>query len=481
MEVWVYLMAITWLIKYARARVALSEPFRCARIAHLFFLSWLGFGLLQMIPLPVAIVEVISPNTVLMYQQARQVAQQNQQDLPPNPAFRPLPSFPDKYKAANKKSNNVGQLISEAEKGSHALIETGLKDKKYTAGIRLTLDLFASINTWLKSLAYVLLFALTLLLVNSRQRLRMLLYSLVFSGLLQAIYGSLSLALEGGGVTKGTFINRNHYAAYLVLCLSVGIGLLIAAMGRSRALTSSWRGKVQYAGQLLLSIRAPLRIFLAIMVIALVMTHSRMGNTSFFVAMLIAGGLFLGLSKELPRSVFLLIISLIVVDVLIIGSWVGLDKVRDRIFETSLATDRRDEVSIHSLQMWQDYPLFGVGAGSWYSVFPGYRKGDASPGFYEHTHNDYLEFLTEYGLVGIFLLASIVLLALVNAMLALKKRQSQLAKGAAFSALMAIFAMLIHATVEFNLQMPAYAATFMVLLAIPWISRYNRFVRGGEH
>ena len=39
---------------------------------------------------------------------------------------------------------------------------------------------------------------------------------------------------------------------------------------------------------------------------------------------------------------------------------------------------------------------------------------------------------------------------------------------------MAITAMLIHATVEFNLQIPAYAATFMVILATAWLSRYLR-------
>jgi hypothetical protein len=32
--------------------------------------------------------------------------------------------------------------------------------------------------------------------------------------------------------------------------------------------------------------------------------------------------------------------------------------------------------------------------------------------------------------------------------------------------------MLIHATVEFNLQIPAYAATFLVILTIPWHARY---------
>jgi hypothetical protein len=38
---------------------------------------------------------------------------------------------------------------------------------------------------------------------------------------------------------------------------------------------------------------------------------------------------------------------------------------------------------------------------------------------------------------------------------------------------MSIIAMLIHATVDFNLQMPANALTFMVILAFTWISVFK--------
>ncbi|MCV6627525.1 MAG: hypothetical protein OIF38_15615 [Cellvibrionaceae bacterium] len=40
-------------------------------------------------------------------------------------------------------------------------------------------------------------------------------------------------------------------------------------------------------------------------------------------------------------------------------------------------------------------------------------------------------------------------------------------------------ALAIHATVDFNLQMPAYAATFMLVLALGFISFYLPRRRGG--
>ena len=493
MEVWVYLMAAVWLFKYARGRVVLSEPFRKARPALILFTLWLGYGILQMIPLPATVVAAVSPHTAALHQQAQLGPRLEHQALVPNPVARPLPSFPDISAGGDRQaagtevqSADIGQAdrvpdldSSAAADPAPALADTnGISPDALPAvmasthSTRLSLDLSASITAWLKSLAYVLLFVLTLLLVDSWQRLKTLAYVLVLSGLGQAVYGSLSLAIEGGGVATGSFINRNHYAAYLVLCLSVGIGLLIASMGQGAG-AGSWRQRLRHIGQLILSAKAPLRIFLAIMVIALVLTHSRMGNTAFFASMLITATLALFLFKDMPRPVVFLIASLIVIDIFIIGSWVGLEKVRDRIAETTLAGESRDEFGIHSFRMWQDYPLFGAGAGSYYSVYPRYRVGDTSSGFLvDHAHNDYLELLSEYGILGILLPAGTVILALGNAILAQRKRRNQLARGIGFAATMAITAMLIHATVEFNLQIPAYAATFMVILAMAWLSRY---------
>ena len=43
-------------------------------------------------------------------------------------------------------------------------------------------------------------------------------------------------------------------------------------------------------------------------------------------------------------------------------------------------------------------------------------------------------------------------------------------RGISFGAIMGIMALLIHSTVDFNLQIPANAFAFMVLLAYGWIA-----------
>ena len=48
-----------------------------------------------------------------------------------------------------------------------------------------------------------------------------------------------------------------------------------------------------------------------------------------------------------------------------------------------------------------------------------------------------------------------------------------LMRGMAFACVMGVTAILIHSWVDFNLQIPANAVLFMVLLALGWISLYH--------
>ena len=51
-------------------------------------------------------------------------------------------------------------------------------------------------------------------------------------------------------------------------------------------------------------------------------------------------------------------------------------------------------------------------------------------------------------------------------------RRDPLLQGMGFAATMAIVALLIHSASDFNLQIPANAAMFVVMLALGWVCRY---------
>jgi O-antigen ligase len=224
-----------------------------------------------------------------------------------------------------------------------------------------------------------------------------------------------------------------------------------------------------------------LRLMLCVLVIALVSTRSRMGNTAFFSSMVIAGLIGLALSRHATRGTVALLVSLIAIDLFIVGSWFGVEKLAQRLEQTTLerriephgeeSVEQRSEAARYGLNIVGDYPAFGTGPGSWYAAFPRYRGADLQP-FFDEAHNDYVQFLAENGLVGFGLLSAIALWSIGVALKAQYQRRDPLMRGLAFASIMGITAILIHASVDFNLQIPSNAIMFIVLFAFGWIALY---------
>ncbi len=351
------------------------------------------------------------------------------------------------------------------------------------AVVRRSADVQASADALLQSLGLVFLAALTLLLVRSRRRAQQVLWTLVLAGLIQAVYGSLMVlsGLEfgflevkefGRGVATGTFINRNHYANLLVLALAAGIGLMLSQMDLRGAVTL--RRRIVGLLQAVLGPKARLRVYLVVMVIALVLTRSRMGNTAFFAALTSVGLFALWRLRQPSRPLVVLVISVLMIDIFVIGTWFGVEQVIDRIQQTvQREQDRwvvqdktRIDVDREALAIIAQAPVAGMGGGTFYTVYPAWRGNDQM--FMDHAHNDYLEFMIGYGVPGTALLGWFLLLCGLQASRGLEQRDDAVVFGVSFAALMAIVAMMIHAAVDFSLQIPANAAWFVVIAMLPF-------------
>lgn len=348
------------------------------------------------------------------------------------------------------------------------------------AYVPLSLDVAASRYMLLQGLSCTLVFALVTLLVRERDRISALLWTIVASGAFQASYGTMMTlsGLEYGffvekyvglGLATGTFINRNHLAAYLVIALSAGIGLLISRLDTTES-AATLRARLRSLLTLLLSSKLLLRLLLAVMVIGLVLTRSRMGNVSFFVALTVAGSIILlGNRQWQSGKLALLLTSLLLVDLLIVGRWFGADEVAERLMQTSTATESRDEVSTYSLGIIRDYPLTGAGAGTFYTVFPRYSQVELKGDYYTHAHNDVVELAGDLGVPALLALIGVVLMALARAFYLQYHSDSRLARGISFTLLMLIGWAALHSLVDFNFYIPANSFTFAVVLALAWI------------
>lgn len=325
------------------------------------------------------------------------------------------------------------------------------------------------------SWAFWLFFMMTLLLVDSAQRTRALIMTIVLCGVFQALYGSF-MTLSGLGygffefrgpnltAASGTFWVRNHFAGYLEMCLALGIGLLVGTLNPGQG-KRSWRQLFVDSINTMLGPKMRLRIFLAIMVIGLVLSRSRMGNTAFFLSLPICGVLFMILQRKLHKGAIILFTSLILIDVLIVSQWFGLEEVAERLQSTSTNTEIRDEVIRDTLTMIPDFQLTGSGLGTFMHTFIPYDNVHVDR-MVDFAHNDFLEFVVELGWIGSAPLALIVLYSLFMVARSIAVRRTQLFRGIGFGAMMGVLSILIHSLVDFNLQIPGNALLFVVLLAL---------------
>jgi len=426
MEVAAFAMLALWLVLWARNKVVVEAPLRRSWPVFALLGAWVLLLTLQIIPMPVSMVEAISPESARIH--------------------------------------GLVSVLGVAQ-----------------GAITISIEPHATQIALMKTLAYIAIFFLFLALVNNRERVQRAAQVLVYAAVLHAIYGVL-MHLSGvqgvylgeefvhGSSASGFYPNRNHFAGMLYMMLAIGIGLLIAGLADRKA--SSWKKVAAHLIEWILSPKMLLRLSLCILVIALTTTHSRMGNTAFFASLLIAGVIGIALSKHATRNVVVLLVSLVVLDLAIVGSWFGVEKLVKRLEETTVQNvQEREEPAAYAVGIIENFPVFGSGAGSFYVTFPKYRP-ETIPQFFDYAHNDYAQIASETGVVGIGLLGLVVAITLGVALRAQAVRRDPLMRGMSFASIMGITAILIHSWVDFNLHIPANAVFFMVLLALGWISLY---------
>ncbi|HEX3098254.1 MAG TPA: O-antigen ligase family protein [Usitatibacter sp.] len=426
LEAGAFALAAAWIALWATGRVATPRALHAAWPAAIFLAAWLAIQALHVVPLPASWVAALSP----------------------------------------------------AAARAHALAaDVGAAPSATT----LSIDPEASRVSLLKSLAYAAIFFLALSLVARRSRLLALARVLVYAAVIHSVYAVLMHLAGGteewfgtliphGDSASGTYANRNHFAGYLEMSLALGIGLLIAGLSDRKA--DTWKKFLRLTLEWVLSPRMVLRLALCVLVIALTTTHSRMGNTAFFASLLVAGAIGIALSRHATRNTVILLASLVAIDLFIVGSWFGVEKLAQRLEHTTAVDMRvREDPAAYTVPLIRDYALFGSGPGSFHVAFPRYRPATVLS-FYDYTHNDYAQFASESGIPGFVALGGFTLLCLGAALAAQWRRRDPLMRGMSFACIMGVAAILIHSWVDFNLQIPANAAYFVLLLALGWVSLF---------
>jgi O-antigen ligase len=243
---------------------------------------------------------------------------------------------------------------------------------------------------------------------------------------------------------------------------------MIANLGEGRSRT--WRQFFRSWAQTLLGPKVRIRGCLILMVIGLILTRSRMGNTAFFVGMGIAGMIGLFVFRKSQTGVVALFVSILVIDILLLGTFFGIEELQQRLEQVSVEDARVSIISL-SLGLVQMAPWLGHGLGTFYAVFPQVRNHEVFA-FFDHTHSDLVEFPLEVGVVGTLPLVALFCLAFYMALRVQLTRHNRFYRAMGFSVTMAMISIGLHSSTDFNLQIFANAATFVCIMAMPWLAMY---------
>lgn len=349
-------------------------------------------------------------------------------------------------------------------------------------------DVYSTKIQWLFSLALAFNF-ITISVLGARwKRLRHLLWVVVLVGVFQAFLGLylygieanyqfLYMQLDHASRLKGTFGYHNSFAGLMEICLAVTLGLMLTYFSaKPEAAGRSLQHKVAGYLAVVLSEKFVLRLFVVLMFVALVLTKSRMGNTAFMTAMIVTLMLSAVLMRDLSRKILILLVSILLIDAFLLGQTVGIDKVIDRIEQTSVhkaeklsqeTVEERLLPSSQGLEIVAQRPVFGFGAGAFYATFGHFYHPDVY-GYFENAHNDYIEVLVETGYVGFALLAGLSL-SLLWASVRLMRQTSMRARGLGVAGLMMSVEMWMHASVDFNYHITSNVLMIMFVYACVWI------------
>jgi O-antigen ligase len=261
----------------------------------------------------------------------------------------------------------------------------------------------------------------------------------------------------------GPFINRHHFAGYMELTIALPLGLLFA-------------GAVDKEKRIIY-------LFIAgLMGVALVMTASRGGIISLvaeIVFLVIVTAIWRKPSERRRRSksgrlkrvgariamTGALLFSLFL-GVVLLGGEFSITRFIDTVNTDDPTTGRAHFWSV-TLDIIKAHPYIGTGLGAFGVI---YTKYDTRNGLYrlEQAHNDYLQVLSDAGIVGGVLALSFVVLLFYKAISRAKSRDD-FRRGVALAALSGCFAVLIHSFFDFTLHTTSNALLFLVLAAIATI------------
>ena len=341
----------------------------------------------------------------------------------------------------------------------------------------LSLDPYATRFVLLQLGSLIIYFSAALVYTDSPSRLRLLVRVVTIFGFLLALFGMFQYFTNPAQIywfrqpkfalPFGPFINRHHFAAYMELTLALPLGLLASgAIAVERRLLYLFAVVIMSAALVLTASRGGIVSLGAEVLFVAAVAGLARGRKDKGEAVSEEGG---AASESRVRDALVRVgIGFAFVVALLAGAaWLGGEESLARLFGTVSA----DDPTSGRVQFWQgtwgvikEYPLLGAGLGA-FSV--AYTRHDVLNGAtrLEQAHNDYLQVLSDAGIVG-GALGLFFIFMLFRYGFSRFNSKDKYRRGVAAAALAGCFAVLVHSFFDFSLHMTSNALLFLLLAAL---------------
>jgi O-antigen ligase len=300
-------------------------------------------------------------------------------------------------------------------------------------------------------------------------------FGIAIVGVLLAITGMAQQAMYNGkilgfwtslhgGTPYGPFVNRNHFAGWLLMAIPLSIGLFFALISRqARTVGPAVRERLLWLSTPDASQAILLGAGIAVMALSIVLSMSRSGISTAVCAIGIAAVLAWRRNPAAQRKVVIAVLLVIVVGAV---AWVGVDRVIARFAESGTGGfSGRTGPWADAWRIARRFPVAGTGLNTYGVATLFYQQFNPTV-HYSAAHNDYLQLVAEGGALLTIPAAACLVLLIAAILRRFREESSKSTYWIRAGAVIGIVAIGIQEIVDFSLQIPANALLFSVLCAI---------------
>jgi O-antigen ligase len=267
------------------------------------------------------------------------------------------------------------------------------------------------------------------------------------------------------GDSFGPFVNRNHFAGWMLMAVPVVIGYFCSRIVRGmRGVKPGWQNRLVWFSSADASKTILVGFAALLMALALVLTMSRSGAVGLLVALAVSGWFVSRRQstggKRATIAVYLVFVALFVV------WWAGLDRLVARFAEgQTVDAASRFGIWADTWRIAERFPLVGTGLNTFSTATLFFQTADLDR-HYAQAHNDYLQLVSDGGLL-VCIPAAVAVACFVRVV----RRQFRNTSVDAdywirIGAVTGMLAVALQEIVEFSLQMPGNGAFFVILAAL---------------